>query len=134
MYNPVGESGCGKTTVARLILKLLDTDEGNIIFNGEDLVLLSETERKPMRQEIQIIFQDPYGSLNPRMTVGQSIAEGLRVADIHPGPDHKPFKRLAGRTGFELPVYFTRSERGGISVQRCCRHVPGFYRGVCTGG
>ena len=80
----VGESGCGKTTVARLILKLLDADEGKIIFSGEDLVPLSETEMKAMRQEIQIIFQDPYGSLNPRMTVGQSIAEGLRVAGFIP--------------------------------------------------
>ena len=76
----VGESGCGKTTGARLILKLLDADEGRIVFNGQDLVPLSDTEMKPLRQEIQIIFQDPYGSLNPRMTVGQSIAEGLRVA------------------------------------------------------
>ncbi|MBW2483217.1 MAG: ABC transporter ATP-binding protein, partial [Deltaproteobacteria bacterium] len=78
----VGESGCGKTTVARLILKLLEADEGKIIFAGQDITDLSEAEMKPLRKEIQIIFQDPYGSLNPRMTVGQSIAEGLKIAGI----------------------------------------------------
>jgi len=76
----VGESGCGKTTVARLILKLLEPDGGNIIFNGQDITELSNKEMKPLRKEIQIIFQDPYGSLNPRMTIGQSISEGLRIA------------------------------------------------------
>src|SRR5210317_486810 len=79
----VGESGCGKTTVARLILKLLEADEGKIIFAGQDITDLSEAEMKPLRKEIQIIFQDPYGSLNPRMTVGQSIAEGLKIAGIN---------------------------------------------------
>ena len=76
----VGESGCGKTTVARLILKLLQPDDGSIIFNGQDITDLSDKEMKPLRKEIQIIFQDPYGSLNPRMTIGQSISEGLRIA------------------------------------------------------
>ena len=79
----VGESGCGKTTVARLILKLLDADAGKILFNGLDITRLDEKEMKPLRKEIQIIFQDPYGSLNPRMTVGQSIAEGLKIAGFH---------------------------------------------------
>jgi oligopeptide/dipeptide ABC transporter ATP-binding protein len=78
----VGESGCGKTTVARLILKLLEADEGKIIFGGQDITDLSEAEMKPLRKEIQIIFQDPYGSLNPRMTIGQSIGEGLKIAGI----------------------------------------------------
>ena len=78
----VGESGCGKTTVARLILKLLEADEGKIVFGGQDITDLSEAEMKPLRKEIQIIFQDPYGSLNPRMTIGQSIGEGLKIAGI----------------------------------------------------
>jgi len=78
----VGESGCGKTTVARMLLKLLDADGGKIIFRGQDITDFSEKEMKPLRKEIQIIFQDPYGSLNPRMTIGQSIAEGLMVSGI----------------------------------------------------
>ena len=75
----VGESGCGKTTVARLILKLLESDAGKIIFQGHDISRFSEKEMKPYRKEMQIIFQDPFGSLNPRMTVGQAIEEGVRI-------------------------------------------------------
>jgi oligopeptide/dipeptide ABC transporter ATP-binding protein len=75
----VGESGCGKTTVARLILKLLESDEGKIIYQDRDISRFSEKEMKPYRKEIQIIFQDPFGSLNPRMTIGQSIEEGIRI-------------------------------------------------------
>jgi len=79
----VGESGCGKTTVARMILKLLDADAGQIFFRDHNISDFSEKRMKPLRREMQIIFQDPYGSLNPRMTIGQSIAEGLRVSGIH---------------------------------------------------
>ena len=75
----VGESGCGKTTVARLILKLLESDAGKIIFQGRDISRFSDKEMKPYRKKIQIIFQDPFGSLNPRMTIGQSIEEGIRI-------------------------------------------------------
>ena len=78
----VGESGCGKTTVARMILKLLPSDAGRITFNGVDLCGISESEMKPLRKQIQIIFQDPYGSLNPRMSVGEAIGEGLRMAGV----------------------------------------------------
>jgi oligopeptide transport system ATP-binding protein len=77
----VGESGCGKTTVGRLILKLLEPDEGEIQFEGENVTAFSPEAMKPLRQKMQIIFQDPFGSLNPRMTVGQSIEEGLRMLE-----------------------------------------------------
>ena len=73
----VGESGCGKSTIGRLILKLLEPDEGKVIYKDKELSYLSPGEMKPLRKEMQIIFQDPFGSLNPRMTVGQSIEEGL---------------------------------------------------------
>ncbi|MFH1984083.1 MAG: oligopeptide/dipeptide ABC transporter ATP-binding protein [Pseudomonadota bacterium] len=78
----VGESGCGKSTVARLILRLLSPDSGIIRFNGHDISRLSQRALKPLRRQIQIIFQDPYGSLNPRMSIGWSIAEGLRTIGI----------------------------------------------------
>ena len=75
----VGESGCGKTTVGRMILRLLEPDEGRIVFQGRDITTLPTEKLKPLRKEMQIIFQDPFGSLNPRMTAGQSIEEGLRM-------------------------------------------------------
>ena len=75
----VGESGCGKTTVGRSLLKLITPDEGKIIYKGVDIQTLSREDLKPLRKELQIVFQDPFGSLNPRMTVGASIEEGLRV-------------------------------------------------------
>jgi oligopeptide transport system ATP-binding protein len=85
----VGESGCGKSTIGRLILKLLEPDEGKIIFQGNDIGQSSQSELKPLRKEMQIIFQDPYGSLNPRMTVGQSIEEGLRTLGMKARDERK---------------------------------------------
>jgi len=78
----VGESGCGKSTIGRLILRLMEPDEGRITYRGEDISTCSQDELKPLRKEMQIIFQDPFGSLNPRMTVGQAIEEGLRTLDV----------------------------------------------------
>lgn len=77
----VGESGCGKSTLGRIILKLLEPDAGSIFFAGEDITMHTHRDMKPLRKEMQIIFQDPFGSLNPRMTVMQSVEEGLRTLD-----------------------------------------------------
>ena len=77
-FGLVGESGCGKTTVGKMVLRLLDATDGEIIFDGRDLRSLSKSEMREMRKEIQIIFQDPYGSLNPRMTVYEIIAEPIK--------------------------------------------------------
>jgi peptide/nickel transport system ATP-binding protein len=79
----VGESGCGKTTLGRSILRLIEPTAGNIYFEGNDLRKLNKTNLREMRRDIQIIFQDPYSSLNPRLTVGESIMEPLQVHNLY---------------------------------------------------
>lgn len=78
----VGESGCGKTTTGRCVLRLIEPSGGQILFSGRDLAELSHGELRPFRRQMQIIFQDPFSSLNPRMTVEQIIAEGLIVHEM----------------------------------------------------
>ena len=73
----MGESGCGKSTVGRSILRLIEPTKGSIYFAGEDISTSNKTELRSLRQNMQIIFQDPFGSLNPRMTVGTIIEEPL---------------------------------------------------------
>lgn len=78
----VGESGCGKTTLGRMLVRLLEPTSGTIRFDGEDITHLKDKELKPFRKRAQIIFQDPFGSLDPRSQVGDLIAEGLRLHDV----------------------------------------------------
>ena len=79
----VGESGCGKSTLGRLILRLLDATSGEVRYNGENILTYNKAQMRQMRKELQIIFQDPYSSLNPRMTVSEIIAEPMRVNGMY---------------------------------------------------
>ena len=105
----VGESGCGKTTTGRCILQLERPTSGQVIFEGRDLGPLSDAELRPMRRRMQVIFQDPYASLNPRMTVGQILAEPIAVHGLV--TDRQARRRrvheLLGRVGL-LPQHADR--------------------------
>ena len=81
-FGLVGESGCGKTTTGRLVLRMLEPTAGSIKFNDQELLSLSAEEMRLKRQQMQIIFQDPYGSLDPRMTVNQIVEEPLQIHHI----------------------------------------------------
>ncbi len=127
----VGESGCGKTTVARLLLHLLEADAGQILYKGHDLNTLTEREFKPLRKEIQIVFQDPYSSLNPRMTVGESIAEGVRLNSIIDRKDRrKQIDRLLDMVGMpaasadRYPHEFSGGQRQRVGIARALSVDP----------
>jgi peptide/nickel transport system ATP-binding protein/oligopeptide transport system ATP-binding protein len=75
----VGESGCGKTTVGRSMLRLIEPTAGEVLFDGKDMLKLSGSELKTVRRDMQIIFQDPFASLDPRLPIGESVMEGLRI-------------------------------------------------------
>jgi oligopeptide/dipeptide ABC transporter ATP-binding protein len=89
----VGESGCGKTTVGRAILRLVEPTDGSVIFDGIDILKLNKKEMRNMRKEMQLIFQDPFSSLNPRKTIAQTIEEPIILANMIPDKD-KRFMRV----------------------------------------
>src|SRR5262249_60608233 len=85
----VGETGCGKSTLARCVARLYDVTSGRITFDGTDITKLSARRMRPFRREIQMIFQDPYGSLNPRRRVGSIIGDPFAIHKIASGADRK---------------------------------------------
>jgi len=105
----VGESGCGKTTVGRTLLRLENPTSGEIIFDGTDVTRASGADLKHYRRQVQVIFQDPYSSLNPRMTIGQIIAEPMLVYKLQ--PDRKAANRKVGELLTQVGLFDYMAER-----------------------
>jgi peptide/nickel transport system ATP-binding protein/oligopeptide transport system ATP-binding protein len=121
----VGESGCGKTTVGRLLLRLIEPTSGSIEFDGVDLLKLSGAALKPYRRRMQIIFQDPYASLDPRTPIGDSIGEGLRIHGIGTATQRraqvKTMMDLVGLAPYHARRYpheFSGGQRQRIGIAR----------------
>ena len=122
----VGESGCGKTTTGRCILQLYKPTDGQVIFDGQDLTRLNTKNMRAMRREMQVIFQDPYSSLNPRMTAGNIIGEPLIVHGLVSGKDEYKEKVAELLTNVGLNPYmadrfpheFSGGQRQRIGVAR----------------
>jgi oligopeptide/dipeptide ABC transporter ATP-binding protein len=129
----VGESGCGKTTVGRTMLRLIEPTSGSMLFDGVDILKLKGKELKTMRRNMQIIFQDPYASLDPRIPVGESIAEGLKIHGI--GDNESRFQvvlETLKKVGMEdyharrYPHEFSGGQRQRIGIARALALQPKF--------
>lgn len=119
----VGESGCGKTTLGRALIKLITPTSGNILFNGKNIAEIDNEQLRKMRKDIQIIFQDPFGSLNPRLTIGQALNEPMKIHGILPTEKQRKEKIIELLEKVDLkPEYFNRypHEFSGGQRQRIC--------------
>ena len=126
----VGESGCGKSTTGRLILRLLEPTAGSIRFEGDDLLALDSGPLRARRRAMQIIFQDPYTSLNPRMTVGQTLAEPLHLHGLAAGRERERIDELLSVVGLapqhvdRYPHEFSGGQRQRIGIARALAAEP----------
>jgi oligopeptide transport system ATP-binding protein len=132
----VGESGCGKTTLGRCVLRLVEPTVGRIVFEGRDLSPLSQRQLRPLRRKMQLVFQDPYGSLNPRMIAGDIVAEGLRIHGLARGAEVRAkvaevFSSvgLAPDMMARYPHQFSAGQRQRIGIARALAVEPSFV--VC---
>jgi oligopeptide transport system ATP-binding protein len=132
----VGESGCGKTTIGRTLLRLIEPTGGKVVFDGQDVTQMDAGDLKRLRKEMQIIFQDPYSSLNPRMTVGGMITEILKYHELAEGADaEKRVMELLEKVGLSrlharrYPHEFSGGQRQRIGIARALSVEPKFI--VC---
>ncbi|MCB9596418.1 MAG: ATP-binding cassette domain-containing protein [Sandaracinaceae bacterium] len=130
----VGESGCGKSTLGRVVLRLIDPTEGSIRFEGADITSLDTAALRPMRRRMQIIFQDPYSSLNPRMTVKATVGEAMRIHGLVSNDDEEADRvaELLRRVGLRpehssrYPHEFSGGQRQRIGIARALAVEPRF--------
>ncbi|MEH3115689.1 ABC transporter ATP-binding protein [Pedobacter terrae] len=130
----VGESGCGKTTLGRTILRLIQPTSGSILFNGEDITNLDKNELRKLRKDIQIIFQDPYASLNPKLSIGRSILEPLQVHGLYQNDAERKQKvlELLDKVGLNAghfnryPHEFSGGQRQRVVIARALALQPKF--------
>lgn len=132
----VGESGCGKSTLGRCILRLIEPTSGEVYFDGQNVLEMNQTELRRIRRKMQIIFQDPFASLNPRMTVGNIIGEPLKIHGLAKGPDvTKRVLKLLDLCGLRAeainryPHEFSGGQRQRICIARALAVEPEFI--VC---
>jgi oligopeptide/dipeptide ABC transporter ATP-binding protein len=132
----VGESGCGKTTVGRTMLRLINPTSGSVIFNGRHVFSLKAAELKEVRRDMQIIFQDPYGSLDPRLPIGESVMEGLNIHQIGTHQERvQIMMETLKKVGLEsyharrFPHEFSGGQRQRIGIARALALRPKFI--VC---
>jgi len=128
----VGESGCGKSTLGRVLLGLLAADEGTVTFDGRDVVGAKGRDLQALRRQMQIVFQDPFSSLDPRATIGDSIAEGLRAQGVPPAARRDRVAEVLELVGLEsyharrYPHQFSGGQRQRVGIARALAVQPRF--------
>jgi len=129
----VGESGCGKTTAGHTMLRLIPPTDGSVVFDGVDVFELQGKDLKEMRRKMQIVFQDPYGSLDPRLPIGESVAEGLKIHGMGKGSERVDMvMQMLKRVGLEdyhanrYPHEFSGGQRQRIGIARALTMQPKF--------